>query len=127
MSAYRCPFYGYIMKNGPNYKLIRFCTSVSGRIQIRRPFKTASPAFCLFTIFAHFGYLVGGGSFGMENNHFSIAFLVQAYIPYVGAFSMAISAKERQVTAEGWSNVRFHGYSEEKRLLLAMTSYHQLR
>ena len=45
-----------------------------GRIQIRRPSKTASPALCLFTNFDHFGNLVGGGSFGMENNDFSIDF-----------------------------------------------------
>ena len=72
-----------------------------GRIQIRRPSKTASPALCPFTKFARFGHLVGGGSFGMENNDFSIVFPVQAYISYVGALSMATSVKKCQVTAEG--------------------------
>ena len=72
-----------------------------GRIQIRRPSKTASPALCLFTNFDHFGNLVGGGSFGMENNDFSIVFPAQAYISYVGALSMATSMKKCQVTAEG--------------------------
>ena len=33
MSRYRCPFYGYSMKNDPQYKLTRFCKSVLGRIQ----------------------------------------------------------------------------------------------
>ena len=101
MSVYRCPFYGYIMKNDPKYKLTRLCTSVLGRIQIRRPSKTASPALCLFTKLTLFGHLVEGGSFGMENDDLSIVSPVQAYISYVGALSMAISVKKRQVTAEG--------------------------
>ena len=37
----------------------------------------------------------------MENNDFSIVFPAQAYISYVGALSMAIAVKKRQVTAEG--------------------------
>ena len=95
------PFYGYIMKNGPKYKLTRFCTSVLGRIQIRRPSETASPARCLFTKLALFGHLVEGGPFGMDNDGFSIVVPVQIYISYVGALSMAISVKKCQVTAEG--------------------------
>ena len=37
----------------------------------------------------------------MENDDLSIVSPVQAYISYVGALSMAISVKKRQVTAEG--------------------------
>ena len=101
MSRYRCLFYGYSMKNDPQYKLTRFCTSVLGRIQIRRPSKTASPALCLFTKLALFGHLVGWRVFRNGKQRLFNSF------PYVGALSMAISMKQRQVMAEGWSNVPF--------------------
>ena len=74
MSAYQCHFYGYIVENAPKYKFTLFCMSVLGRIQFRRPSKTASPAFCRWTKFARFGQLAGGGSFEMENGEITTFF-----------------------------------------------------
>ena len=120
MSAYRCPFYGYIMKNDPKCKLSRFCTSVLGRIQIRRPSKTASPALCLFTNFDHFGNLVGGGSFGMENNDFSIDFpgsglYLVCRCPFHGYIGEEMLDDGWRLTECAISCLFFDDYIDEKR------------
>ena len=110
MSAYRCPFYGYIIyhekltkiqsnpflhvgvRTNPDSKAIR--NSLSSPLSIHK--------------IRSFWPSCGGGLSEWKTTSFSIVFFSGSGLYFVcGAFSMAIARK--------------------KRLFLAMTSYHQLR